>query len=72
MTTTAEKKLVEETRTQARAILERLEHTCALARIAVAGEEPESGAEFLLDTFAELTPKLPTLRRALRASRKIP
>lgn len=60
---------VEKTRSKAREVLEHLEHTCALARIAVEGKEPEHAAHYLLDTLREIKPMLPGLRQALRATR---
>jgi hypothetical protein len=63
--------LVEETRSQTRTVLERLERVCTFTRIAVEGNEPEIGTECLLDTLAEIKPTLPALRRALNASRGV-
>ena len=70
--TRAEKKLVEETRRQLREVLEPIERACRLARIAVDGDEPENGAEYLLDTLADVRPMLTGLRRAWNASKAIP
>jgi hypothetical protein len=69
--TAAEKRRIEETRREARGVLEHLEHTSRLARIAIDGEEPEHAAEYILDTLSDLRPRLPALRRALMASRDI-
>jgi hypothetical protein len=45
--------------------LEHLRHTLDLARLAVAGPEPERAARYLLDTLKDLQPELRALRAGL-------
>lgn len=43
-----------------------IQHATRLALITVDGEEPEHGAEYLLDTLADLAPRLERLRVRVR------
>jgi hypothetical protein len=52
-------------RTEVRKLAELLEHNCRLALIAADSEEPEHGAEYLLDTLQDLSPRIIALRAKL-------
>jgi hypothetical protein len=51
-----------------RDLAELVEHSCRLALIAAEGDEPEHGAEYLLDTLRDLSPRIVALRDKLTRS----
>lgn len=47
---------------EVRALAEHLQHAAQLALLAAAGPDPEHGAEYMLDTLADLQPRFVALR----------
>lgn len=51
-------------RDEVRDLATHIQHAARLALLTVDGEEPEHGAEYLLDTLADLAPRLARLKAA--------
>jgi hypothetical protein len=51
---------------EVRDLAEHVQHAARLALLVSDGEEPEHGAEYLLDTLADLAPRLERLRARIR------